>query len=49
MVHGMNRKDYAENIELIWDWIDEQWALTALMPGYIIMDSVDTDKEQCFV
>lgn len=44
----MNQKDYAENRELVWDWIDEQWALLALMPGYI-MDPVDADKEQCFV
>lgn len=48
MVPGMNQKDYSKNISLLWDWIDEQWALTALMPGYIL-DPADMDNENCFV
>jgi hypothetical protein len=44
----MTQKNYAKNRDLLLDWIDEQWALRALMPGYI-MDPVDTDKERCFV
>jgi len=44
----MNQKDYFKNISIIWDWIDEQWALMAIMPGYI-NDPADVDKEGCFV
>lgn len=44
----MNQKDYAENRDLIFDWIDEQWALTALTPGYI-NGPEDVDKKGCFV
>jgi hypothetical protein len=44
----MNQKDYSKNISLIWDWIDEQWALMALMPGYI-NGPADVDRENCFV
>lgn len=44
----MNQKDYEKNINWVWDWIEEQQALTALMPGYI-NDPVDVDKEDCFV
>ena len=48
MVVWMNQKDYSKNISLIWDWIDEQRALMALMPGYI-NDPADVDRENCFV
>ena len=44
----MNPPNYAKNIERVWDWIDEQQALTALMPGYV-NDPVDVDKEGWFV
>jgi len=44
----MNQTDYAKNIERVWDWIDEQQALTALMPGYV-NGPVDVDKEGWFV
>jgi hypothetical protein len=44
----MNRTDYAKYIESLWDWIDEQQALTALMSGYV-NGPVDVDREGWFV
>lgn len=44
----MNQTDYAKNIERVWDWIEEQQALTALMPGYV-NGPADVDKEGWFV
>ncbi len=46
----LNRHDSRANanINALCDWIDEQWALKRLMPGYI-NDPADVDKEGCFV
>jgi hypothetical protein len=37
-----------EYINDLCDWIDEQWALKHLMPGYF-SDPADLDMEGCFV
>jgi len=44
----MNQTEYAKAIGGLWDWIEEQQALTALMPGYI-NDPADVDREECWV
>ena len=44
----MNQKDYNENIELIWDFIEAYQALEATFRGYV-NDPIDIDKENCFV
>jgi len=44
----MNQKDLNESRDLLFDWIDEQPALTALMPGYV-NDPADVDREGCWV
>jgi hypothetical protein len=44
----MNQTDYAKNISIIWDWIEEQQALLHLMPGYV-NDPADVDREGCWV
>ena len=37
-----------EYINDLCDWIDEQWILKKLWPGYV-NDPVDLDKEGCFI
>lgn len=37
-----------EYISDLCDWIEEQWALKALLPGYA-NDAADVDREGCFV
>ena len=47
----MQNKDIlgtGEYINDLCDWIDEQWALKHLMPGYF-NDAADVDREGCFV
>ena len=44
----MNLKELNESRDLLFDWIDEQQALTALMPGYV-NGPADVDREGWFV
>lgn len=47
----MNRQQLQEaddRIDALCEFIEEWWALNTILPGYI-NDSVDVDKEGCFV
>lgn len=44
----MKQEEYNQNIVQIWDWIEEQQALSQVFPGYA-NDPVDVDREGAWV